>query len=628
MKRKEFLAQIEKRPLLLDGAMGTLLHGRGAPIDQCFDALNRENPALVADIHRSYIDAGADIIETNSFGANRFKLAHHGLEDEVAALNQAAVSVGRRAIEGSFKPVLLAGSIGPLGVHLAPLGRVKEAQAEAAFLEQIAALIGKPDSVTQGVDLLVVETMPDIREVALAVQAARAISADIPIIAMMTFTRDDRTLLGDRPADVAAQLADLDVDAIGVNCSSGPVQVLRLLSQLQQAAPNMPLAAAPNAGWPQQQEGGRVLYPATPEYFAEYTRAFVEAGARLVGGCCGTTDAHIRAMRKALDTPSDGKRPLPAISRKRRAAKMVTADQPTELAQALLNKRFIVTVEMSPPRGIAAHRLLTGAKMLKDAGANFIDVADNPLARMRMGAWAAAHLVQKEIGLEAVLHFPTRGRNLLRVQGDLLAAHALGIRNLFVIMGDPTKIGDYPEAMDNYDIVPTGLINLIKNRLNSGVDQAGQRIDQPTSFVVGCAVSLEPQDQARELRLLRKKIKNGADFALSQPVFNPAKAKAFLAAYEAEFGEPTIPIVVGIQPLYNSGNAEFLHNEVPGIMIPDSYFERLRAAKDPQQEGVRISQEILESVQPFASGVYMVPAFGRYDLVADVLDALSKENAS
>jgi homocysteine S-methyltransferase len=386
----------------------------------------------------------------------------------------------------------------------------------------------------------------------------------------------------------------------------------------------MPLAVSPNAGWPQQMEGGRVLYPATPEYFAQYTSAFIEAGAKLVGGCCGTTEAHIKAMRQALDNPGDNKRPLPDVSRRRKMVQR-TADQPTEMAQALAHKRFIVTVEMSPPRGIAARRLLTGAQMLKEAGANFIDVADSPLARMRMSAWAAAHLVQKDVGLETVLHFPTRGRSLIRVQGDLLAAHALDIRNLFVVMGDPTKIGDYPEAMDNYDIVPTGLIQLIKTRLNSGLDQAGQRIDQPTTFVVGCAVSLEPHNLERELRLLHKKITNGADFALSQPVFNPDSAKAFLAAYQSEYGQPTIPIVVGIQPLYNLGNAEFLHNEVPGIRIPDSFMARLRTAADPQQEGVRMAQEILEEFQPFASGVYMSPAFGRYDLVADVLDALSKQ---
>lgn len=607
--------------------MGTLLHGRGVPIDQCFDAMNVENPALVAEIHRSYIDAGADIIETNSFGANRFKLAHYGLDDIVPALNRAAVSVARRVIEGSFKPVLLAGSVGPLGVNLAPLGRVKEAQAQAAFAEQITALVEPLDDATAGVDLIILETIPDIREMEVAVRAARSVSEDIPVIAMMTFTRDDRTLLGDSPAEVAVQLAAMDVDAIGVNCGSGPVQVLRLMAKLQRAAPDTPLAVSPNAGWPQQMEGGRVLYPATPEYFAGYTKAFVEAGARLVGGCCGTTNAHISAMRQALDNPGQSSRPLPEVSH-RRSMIQRTADQPTELAQALAQKRFIVTVEMSPPRGIAARRLLTGAQMLKEAGATFIDVADSPLARMRMSAWAAAHLVQKEVGLETVLHFPTRGRNLLRVQGDLLAAHALGIRNLFVVMGDPTKIGDYPEAMDNYDIVPTGLIHLIKNRLNTGVDQAGQRIDQPTTFVAGCAVSLEPQDEARELRLLHKKIANGADFALSQPVFNPARARSFLAAYKTEFGEPPVPIIVGIQPLYNSGNAEFLHNEVPGITIPDSYLERLRAAADPQHEGVRIAQEILEEVQPFACGVYMIPAFGRYDLVADVLDALGTDNAS
>jgi homocysteine S-methyltransferase len=526
-------------------------------------------------------------------------------------------------IEGSFKEVLLAGSVGPLGVHLAPLGRVKEAEAARAFAEQIEALVSKPETAAKGVDLIILETMPDVMELEVAVRAARSIAPDIPIIAMMTFTRDDRTLLGDRPLDVAEQLAALDVEAIGVNCSSGPVQVLRLLAALHQTVPDMPLAASPNAGWPQQLEGGRVLYPATPEYFAQYTRAFIEAGARLVGGCCGTTDAHIAAMRRALDTPGESKRLLPETGRRRRMGQTTgPADQPTQLAQALLEKRFVVTVEMSPPRGIAARRLLTGANMLKEAGANFIDVADSPLARMRMSAWAAAHLVQKEVGLESVLHFPTRGRNLLRVQGDLLAAHALSIRNLFVIMGDPTRIGDYPEAMDNYDIVPTGLIQLIKIRLNSGLDQAGQRIDQPTSFVVGCAVCLEPQDQARELKLLRKKIQNGADFAISQPIFNPARARAFITAYQAEFGEPLIPIVAGIQPLYNSGNAEFLHNEVPGITIPDSYTERLRTAADPQQEGVAIACEILEAVRPFAAGIYMIPAFGRYDLIADVLDAL------
>jgi len=628
VNRQEFKERVARGALLLDGAMGTLLHSRGIPIDQCFDAINRLDPAIVADIHRSYIEAGADIIETNSFGANRFKLAQHGLEDDVVALNQAAVSVARRVIEGSFRQVLLAGSVGPLGVRLAPLGRVKADEAQAAFAEQIEALVALPTDLPQssGVDLIILETMPDLNELEAAVQAARSIAPDHSIVGMMTFTRDDRTVLGDTPANVAARMVQLDLDAIGVNCSSGPVQVLRLIAILREVASDMPLVAAPNAGWPQQLEGGRVLYPATPKYFADYALAFVDSGASVIGGCCGTTADHIAAMRKALDSPADANHPLPHVSSTRQNDITTGATgQPTRLKQALVENRFVVTVEMSPPRGIAPQRLVAGARMLKEAGANFIDVADSPLARMRMSAWAAAHLVQREVGLEAILHFPTRGRNLLRVQGDLLAAHALGIRNLFVVMGDPTQIGDFPEAMDNYDIVPSGLIQLIKQRLNTGVDQAGQTIDQPTSFTVGCAVNLEPSDRSRELSLLRKKIRNGADFALTQPIFNPSAAKEFIEAYEKKYHEPIIPIVAGIQPLYSIGNAEFLHNEVPGIDIPVSLRQRMQQAPDQQQEGVAIAQEILEEIRPLVRGVYMIPVFGRYDLVADVLDMLGKE---
>jgi methionine synthase I (cobalamin-dependent)/5,10-methylenetetrahydrofolate reductase len=626
MNRQEFKRRLVQGPLLLDGAMGTVLHGRGIPIDECFDAISLSDPALVADIHRRYIAAGADIIETNSFGANRFKLAQHGLEQEVKKINEAAVGVARRVIEGSFKEVYLAGSVGPLGVRLAPLGRVPAAAAEDAFAEQIAALVAAPSAMpgSAGVDLIVLETIPDLEEMAAAVGAARRVAPNIPLVGMIAFTRDDRTLLGDTPAHVADFLAELDLDALGVNCSSGPVQVLRLIAALHERLPETPLSASPNAGWPQQQEGGRVLYPATPAYFAGYARAFVDAGARLIGGCCGTTAEHIAAMRQALDDPqleTATLTPHPAkLSRDRLA--LAAADQPTQLIQAFDQGRFVVTVEMSPPRGISARRLLAGATMLKEAGAAFIDVADSPLARMRMSAWAAAHLVQKEIDLEAVLHFPTRGRNLLRIQGDLLAAHALGIRNLFVVMGDPTQIGDYPEAMDNYDIVPSGLIKLIKERLNSGLDQAGQSIDQPTSFTVGCALNLEPADTEQELRLLGKKIRAGADFALTQPVFNPAVALDFIAMCRSRFGSTMIPIVAGIQPLYSSGNAEFLHNEVPGITIPENVRRRMRASAGQQVEGVHIAQEILEALSPKVQGVYMIPVFGHYNLVADVLDVL------
>lgn len=620
MNRTEFSRLLGERPLLLDGAMGTMLHQRGAPLDQSFENINRSDPALVAEIHRQYIDAGADIIEVNSFGANRYKLAEFGLQEHVISINEAGIDIARRVVESAFRPVLVAGSIGPLGVRLAPLGRVRMSQAQAAFSEQIGALLaGGP----RGADLLIIETISDVKEVEAAVAAARLISSDIPIVASMTFTRDDRTLLGNTADDVARQLSRMDVDVIGVNCSGGPAQLLRLLALMRQAAPERLLAAVPNAGWPEQSEGGRVMYPATPTYFGEYAIALREAGAMLLGGCCGTTESHIAAMRRALDSPGPSRIRLPAVQVTARDAAMPSlASQPTRLHQYLDQGRFVATVEMSPPKGIATERLLAGARMLKEAGATFLNIADSPLARMRMSAWAAAHLVQKGVGLETILHFPTRGRNLLRIQGDLLAAYAMGIRNLFVAMGDPTRIGDYPEATDSYDIVPTGLIQMITRQFNRGLDKAGQSIGEATNFVVGCALNLTPRDPAREMALLRKKHLNGAAFALTQPVFDPAAALGFIEAYEAQYGAPIMPLIVGIKPLYNSRNAEFLHNEVPGIQIPDLLRQRMRQAREPQLEGTRIAQELLQEMRPVAAGVYLMPAFSRYDLVADVLDVL------
>ncbi len=621
MKRAEFRKLLEKGPVLLDGAFGTLLHGKGISIEQSFDVVNLTDPGLVAGIHRDYIDAGADIIETNTFGANCYKLAEHNRQQQVTKINQAAVAIARRVIAGSFREVLLAGSVGPLGVSLAPLGRISDKDAEDAFREQIMALVTAEPA---GIDLLIIETISDIKEVVAAVNAARSIDPDIPVVTQMTFTRDDRTLLGDTPYDVALRLAELDVDVVGVNCSSGPAQILRLISIMRQANRDLYYSAVPNAGWPEQLQTGRVMYPATPSYFGEYARSFVAAGVNLIGGCCGTNAAHISAMREALDTPGEITRPLPEIHViSPQKPEPVAVDPPTQLAQNLADGRFVVTVELSPPKGIANQRLLAGARMLKDAGANLLNIADSPLAQMRMSAWAAAYLIQSDVGLETVLHFPTRGRNLLRIQGDLLAAHALGIRNLFVTMGDPTRIGDFPEAMDSYDIVPTGLIQLIKEYLNKGIDKAGHTIDQPTNFVAGCALNLTASNNKQEMKLLRKKIRSGADFALTQPIFDAQEAKYFIDQYESTYEEPILPILAGIKPLYNSRNAEFLHYEVPGINIPDVYRDRMRQTSEPQQEGIAIAQEILLELQPLVQGVYMMPAFGRYDLVADVLDVLA-----
>jgi homocysteine S-methyltransferase len=625
MNRQEFQQRIKQGPILMDGAFGTVLHSRGVGIDQSFDAVNLNNPALVAEIHRAYIDAGSDMIESNTFGANRFKLAEHGLQEQVEVINKAAVAIARRVIVGSFREVLLAGSVGPLGVRLAPLGRVSFAEAQAAFAEQIEALVAAEP---QGVDLIIIETMSDVKEIEAAVAAARAISQDIPIVAQMTFTRDDKTLLGYTPEAIATQLAKLDVDAVGINCSGGPAQVLRLIRIVHKLAPEMPISASPNAGWPEQMQGGRVMYPATPDYFGDYTRAFLEAGVNLIGGCCGTTSAHVKAMRNALDTPGEAPfRPTEAHVISQAQTTVVKGERPTRLAQYLSSERLILTVEMDPPKGVAPERLLAGARMLREAGATFLNIADSPLARMRMSAWAAAYLVQKDVGLETVLHFPTRGRNLLRIQGDLLAAHAMGIRNLFVTMGDPTRIGDFPEAMDAYDIVPSGLIELIKKQFNQGLDKAGGSIDQPTTFVVGCALDLTPQDPKTEMKLLRKKVERGADFALTQPVFDPEAAIAFLREYEQIYGEPPPPILAGIKPLYNSRNAEFLHNEVPGIQIPEGTRERMRSAVEPQAEGVAIAREIAAALRPHVRGFYVMPAFGRYDLVADFLDMFATAGA-
>lgn len=613
------------RPLLSDGAMGTMLNARGVSYDQCFDALNLTQPALVGEIHRAYLLAGSDLIQTNTFGANRYKLAQHGLQEQVSEINRLGVELARRVALASFKDVLIAGDIGPLGVRLAPFGRVQPEQARQAFAEQAQALA------EAGVDLLILETFSDLYEIREAILAARQV-CQLPVVASMTFTRDDRTLLGDSPAQVARALLELGVEGIGVNCSGGPAQVWRILRQMRQATARIdgPLpffSAMPNAGWPEQ-IGGRIMYPANPDYFAEYALAFCEAGARLIGGCCGTTPEHIAVMRRALDQLSAGCGPtvseltLPAEVEEARAP----AEPRTRLAEKLSNHRFTISVEMDPPRGLSTHKLLAGASLLAEAGADVINVADSPMARMRMSPWAVCELLQRQVGVETVLHFPTRGRNLLRVQGDLLAAHALGIRNVFVVMGDPTAIGDYPEAMDNYDLTPSGLIKLIKQNFNVGVDHAGAEIGQPTAFFVGCALNLCPPDPVTEIKNLRRKLKAGADFALTQPIYEPEKAAAFLQRYAAEFGPLELPILVGVLPLFSARHASFLHNEVPGISIPLEIQERMRKAESlgrAAQEGVQIARQLIAAMRPWAAGIYLMPAFNRYDLAAEVIEGLA-----
>jgi methionine synthase / methylenetetrahydrofolate reductase(NADPH) len=608
----KFLDLLSSQTLLADGAMGTVLHTRGIGFDKCFDELNLTNPAAVADIHREYIEAGARLIITNTFGANRFKLSKHGLEDQVAEINHAGVELAKRAVSASFKDVLVAGDVGPLGVRIAPYGRVQPELARAAFAEQIDALC------SAGADLIVLETMSDLHEITEAIKVARA-SCTLPVVASMTFTRDDRTILGDDPAKVARTLSETGADVIGVNCSGGPAQLLRILKVMRTAAPDKRFWVKPNAGWPEQ-VGGRIMYPAEAEYFGEYALSFREAGASVVGGCCGTTPAHIVSMRQALNSAA-APAPLTLTPLPIEEEALESTQPPSELAQKLSAGKFVISIEMDPPRGLSTHKLIAGASLLYDAGADVINVADSPMARMRMSAWAVCDVVQRQVGVETTLHFPTRGRNLLRVQGDLLAAHALGIRNVFVVMGDPTSIGDYPEAMDNYDLVPSGLIKLIKRGFNVGVDHSGTSIGQPTSFFVGAALNLCPPDLANEFKNLGRKVKAGADYFLTQPIYRAGDGEEFLAKYALQHGDLNRPVLVGILPLISVKHANFLNHEVPGISIPEEAIARLEAAGDDAAKvGVELAVELIQKIKPWAQGIYIMPQFHRYDLVAEIIE--------
>lgn len=612
-------------PLLADGAMGTLLYGGGLSMDDSFERLNLTQPERVAAVHGRYLAAGADLIETNTFGANRYKLTECGFEDQVAAVNRAGVEIARRAVTDSIaaggRGAYVAGSVGPLGIALQPFGRLKTEDAAAAFTEQIGALIAA------GVDAILCETFTDLNELRIALEVTRAIAPDLPIICQLTFTPDDRTLTGTLPGRAVHDLQAAGADVIGVNCSGGPAQIARVLYAMRQAAPDAKLSAMPNAGFPET-HGGRTMYPATVEYFADYALAFRQIGAAVIGGCCGTTPEHIAAMRAALDAPERG---AGRVSFGAQVGDLLEdEDEPvsvahmTELAAKLAAGQFVVTVEMTPPRSTSFDKLLSAAAMLRDAGADLVNIPDSPTARMRVSPWAVCQQVQSHVGIETILHFPTRGRNLLRVQGDLLGAHALGLRNIFVCMGDPTRIGDYPDAMDNFDIPPTGLIKLIADKLNGGHDQAGNSIGQPTSFTVGCALNLTADDADKEIDLLKKKLDAGAAFALAQPAFDAAAVERFLKRYEEREGHALrLPVLLGVMPLYSLKHATFLNNEIPGISIPDAIMARIAAAGDnAPAEGVTIARELLTAMRGMVQGAYLIPAYGRYELAAQVVDGI------
>lgn len=604
-------------PLLADGGMGTSLIARGAPVGACFEASNIEHAADVQEVHSGFVAAGARLILTNTFGANRFRLGVHGLAERVDAFNRAGVALARRA-----GAQIVGGSMGPLGVRLAPYGRVGPEEALAAYAEQATALA------EAGADLLVIETQTDLREVEQAILGARLASAGTAILASATFTRDDRTLLGETPAQVAVRLAELGVDAIGVNCGEGPAQVLRVIRAMRPFAGGRALMARPNAGGPTE-VGGRFVYPATPAYVAEHALACVAEGASIVGGCCGTGPEHTAAMAAAL-TSGPGPRVEVADvtgTLEEPAGLPAPTAPPTALAARLAEDAFVIAVEMEPPRSFSAARLVAAAGTLRDAGADVIDVADSPMAKMRMSAWAACRLVEEQVGVETVLHFPTRGRNLLRLQGDLLGARALGIRNLFVCVGDPVAIGDYPHGSNDLDVTATGLLALITEEFNRGRDRSGSSIGEPTSFFVGAAVAPASPDLERECRLLRKKVEAGARFLLSQPLYEAGELARLRDTFERVAGEPlAVPVLAGVLPLVTARHAAFLHNEVPGIVIPEAARARLSGAgEDAARVGVAMAIDLARELRAAgAAGVYVMPQFGRYDLAAEVVEAVRR----
>ena len=619
-----FLDRLAKGVVLADGAMGTMLFDTGHTADECLEHLNVSEGNAVASVHRQYITAGADIIESNTFGANRFRLSQYGLEEQVRDLNKRGVRLAREEREISGSPVLVGGSIGPTGRTLQPIGRLSVDDAKDAFTEQVSLLL------EAGVDLLVIETMGSLDEMTAAIDAAQACS-DLPIVAMMTFGEDGRTLSGSTPEDVVQELVTRKVDVIGANCSVGPQRLVQVIARMRDAIDKLPrdvtrpyLAAMPNAGWPTT-TGGRLIYSSSPEYFADFARKVVDAGARLVGGCCGTTPSHIAAMREVIDEINGADTGTnPAIitfpTRQTETSTVMDLDESTELASKLSSNRFLKCVEIDPPKGLNPQKALDGARLLKAAGVDAINVADSPMARVRMSAMTLCYLIQHEVGVETIIHFTTRDRSLMGLQSELLGAHAAGVRNVLALTGDPPSLGHYANSSAVFDVDSIGLVRII-DRMNSGEDIAGESIGRPARFTIACAVDPTKPDLEDEARRLHAKLEAGAHFVMTQPIFDVEVWTRFLKVY-GETSLP-VPVMVGILPLQSSRHAEFLHNEVPGITLTDRARERMRlAGANGRAEGVKMGQELLEDLIPHSQGVYLMPSFGRYEVAAEVLDIL------
>lgn len=607
-----FLLALEKNVLLCDGAMGTLLHERGVPLSACLEAVNLENPDLVAAIHRDYVRAGAQIIETNTFGGTGVCLNRYGLADRVQEVNRRAVEIARGVANEAGRTVFVAGAVGPIGVGIpsSEAADVSLKQARRIFREQAEALL------EADVDLIILETFLTLAEVRQALAAVRETS-EVPVVAQLTFQRDGRTWAGEEPGDVVRALHAEGANVVGVNCVSGPQAALEIIEKMA-AASGVKLSAQPNAGQPRLLERG-VVYPTAPQSFAEYVPRLVSAGASVVGGCCGTTPEHVTAMHTALagaaaePTAAPG---APAVVVE--PAGRPVWEEPAEgetLREKLAAGRFVVSVEIDPPRGLNPRRALEGVAMLKEAGVDCINVGDSPRAQTRMSPLAFALLIRQRVGLETIVHFTTRDRNLAALQGDLIGAHVWGLHNIFCLRGDPPAGGGYARAVAVWDVSPVGLIRVIKG-LNEGLDWVGNSVGQPTSFFIGAAANPTAASLESEMKLLRRKVAAGAEFIMTQAVYDVEALDRFLKAASGV----KVPILLGVIPLHSFRHAEFLQNELVGIVIPEPVRERMRrAGESGLDEGIALAREVMDAARGRVQGVYLMPSFGRYDVAAQLL---------
>ena len=608
-----------RRTVLCDGAMGTSLYGRGVFINRCFDELNLSQPELVRSVHEDYLQAGAEIIETNTFGANALRLQRYGLRDKVADINQAGVRIARQAVrqlaDKQAGTAYVAGSVGPLGVHLEPLGKTGLDEARDAFAEQIRALVsGGPG---EGVDLLIIETMPALNEAEQAVLAARAAAPDIPVVVMVTVDEEANCLDGASPEIAAARIQSWGVDAVGCNCSVGPATVLTAIERMA-AVTTLPLMAMPNAGMPRSVDG-RNIYLCSPEYMASFARKFTKAGVQFIGGCCGTTAQHIRAMKSALRATeaqaSSGQRATrqePIVTE----TPPLAIEQRSRLGRLVHEGAFITMVEIVPPRGIDCSKELKGAQEMADIGVHAINVPDSPRASARMSAQSLCIQIQQKTGIETLLHYTCRDRNVLSIQSDLLGASSIGLKNILCLTGDPPKLGNYPDATAVYDVDAIGLVNIV-HRLNHGLDIGGNPIGASTGFTIAVAANPGVPDLDNEVRRFAWKVEAGAEYGITQPVFDLRVLEAFLKRIEGF----RIPIVAGIWPLTSLRNAEFMKNDLR-VSVPDEILLRMQRAATPdaaRAEGISIAQEMLAAARSMVQGVQVSAPFGRYSAAAEVL---------